>query len=108
MKQISESIIRIQKEKKNNNYIISFDSSEIFNKVKINGNEYLELMSFRDNSICGNVLEAFILNNNISNPKIIYNRNIDKHKENIQKEKMTIGNFVLPTYNFCHQSSRRK
>ena len=108
MKQISESIIRIQKEKKNNNYIISFDPSEIFNKVKINGNEYLELMSFRDNSICGNVLEAFILNNNISNPKIIYNRNIDKHKENIQKEKMTIGNFVLPTYNFCHQCKLKK
>ena len=108
MKQISESIIRIQKEKKNNNYIISFDPSEIFNKVKINGNEYLELMSFRDNSICGNVLEAFILNNNISNPKIIYNRNIDKHKETIQKEKMTIGNFVLPTYNFCHQCKLKK
>ena len=111
MKQLSESISQILKEKRNNNYIISFDPTENYHKVKINENEYLELISYRDNSLCGNVLEAFILNNNISNPKLLnnHNKNIEKNcKENNSKEKITIGHFLLPNYNFCHQCKLKK
>ena len=111
MKQFAESISQILREKRNNNYIISFDPTENYHKVKINENEYLELISYRDNSLCGNVLEAFILNNNISNPKLFNNNNktIEKYnKENNSKEKITIGHFLLPNYNFCHQCKLKK
>lgn len=115
MQQFAESIKRIQYIKNHNLYLISFDEDTQYTSVILDEVTYKGLLSYRYSSNCNPITDAFIsddistffdfnrINNEIQNGAQKYLKN------NHQKiEKIFIGKFLLPQYNFCHQCKLAK
>ena len=96
LEHFAESISRIQKNKLDNTFIISFDPSEKIPNVVLEEKDYRDLMLHRDSNNCTPITEGFINTNS--------NHGVQRNslKPKTKTTKFIIGKFELPNYRMCH------
>ena len=113
MKQLAESIIRIEKYKKNNGlYRLTLDSITNLSTVDLNDQAYHSLLSYRDPFHCSNITDVFVQDDASSKVSNSNNHEYIKGAKALKaylpssstpkRFKYYIGEFQLPKYNVCH------